>query len=315
MKKLFDKTGQTEEQWQEFRRSMKGIGGSDVAVILGLSPFKTAFSLWLEKTGQVKKPNLDNEYIEWGNLLEPVIRDKFRRETGFEVMECPFVLGHDQHDFMVANVDGFVRDDSQDGLGVLEIKTTSERHKKDWEDGIPEYYMCQVQHYLGVTEYNYAYVAVLIGGNHFKYFRVERDDFIIDRIIAAEMKFMEMVEKMIPPEIVPQDLEAVGELYPEDNDETVLMPPEYEELTERYWSLQEEIKCLEIELEAVKTRIKFFAGENKHIRGIRFKVSLPTITKKIFDQKRLAAEQPKLYEEYKTKESSYRGFTVKRIDE
>lgn len=315
MKKLFDKTGQTEEQWQEFRRNMKGIGGSDVAVILGLSPFKTPFSLWLEKTGQIKPKPLDNEYVEWGNLLEPIIRDKFRRETGFEVSECPYVLGHDNHDFMVANIDGIVIDNSGEGIGVLEIKTTSERHKKDWENGIPEYYMCQVQHYLGVTDYKYAYVAVLIGGSHFKYFRVERDDFIIDRIIAAEMQFMEMMEKNIAPEIMPQDSDSIAELYPEDNDETILMPPEYEELAEQYWNIQTTIKNLEHDLESVKNRIKLFAGENKHIRGVRLKVSLPTVTKILFDQKRFSQEMPETYERYKTKESSYRGFTIKMVDE
>lgn len=315
MKIIFDKTGQTEQEWQEFRQNMKGIGGSDVAIIMGLSPFKTAYSLWLEKTGKVKKANLDNEFIEWGNLLEPVIRDKFRRETGFSVTECHYVLQHDQFEFMLANIDGTVCDNNKGELGILEIKTTSERHKKDWESGPPDYYMLQIQHYLGVTDYSYAYVAVLIGGNHFKYFKIYRDDFIIDKIILAEMEFWKMVQEKITPEIHPQDSESIAALFPEDNDETVLMPPEYEELVEQYWNIQATIKSLEYDLEAVKNKIKLFAGENKYVRGLRYKVVLPTITKKLFDSKRFAAEHPDVYEQYKTKESSYRGFTVKRVDE
>src|SRR6476620_3868255 len=124
MKILLDKTGMTEADWQEYRRKQQGIGGSDVAVILGLSPYKSAFSLWLEKTGQVKAKPVQNEYVEWGNLLEPVIRDKFRRETGFEVYENPYVLQHDEHEFMVANIDGEVVDPAYNGeRGILEIKT------------------------------------------------------------------------------------------------------------------------------------------------------------------------------------------------
>lgn len=315
MKKIFDKTGQTEEQWQEFRQSMKGIGGSDVAIILGISPFKTAFALWLEKTGQVKPKQLTNKYMEWGNLLEPVIREKFRQETGFEVMECPYVLQHDQHEFMIANVDGFVIDDTRNGIGVLEIKTTDSRNRKDWEVGPPDYYMCQVQHYLGVTGYNYAYVACLCGGNDFFYYRIERDDYVIDQIISAEMDFWNKVQNLIPPEIEHHDTESISVLYPEDNDETVLMPPETEELVEQYWNIQATIKSLEHDLEAVKNQIKLSAKENSHIRGVRFKVSLPTIKKIIFDQKRFSQEMPEAYERYKTKESSYRAFTIKRLDE
>jgi putative phage-type endonuclease len=315
LKILFDKTGQTEADWQDFRSNMKGIGGSDCAIIMGLSPFKTAFSLWLEKTGQVKAKPIENEYVEWGNLLEPVIRDKFRRATGFEVYENNFVLQHDDFEWMLANIDGEVVDPDMKGeRGILEIKTTSERNKKDWEVGPPDYYMLQIQHYLGVTDYKYAYVAVLIGGHHFKYFKIDRNDYVIDQIISAEKEFWHMVENKIAPEITSLDSESLNEAYPEDDGETALMGPEIEEWVDRYWNTQKEIKSLESELELIKNRIKFEAKENKHIRGIKFRVSLPTITKKILDTKALASERPELYEYYKTKESSYRGFTVKEVD-
>jgi putative phage-type endonuclease len=316
MRILFDKTGQTPEEWQKFRKSMNGIGGSDCAVIMGLSPFKSPFSLWLEKTGQVKAKNLDNEYIEWGNLLEPVIRDKFRRETGFEVSENPFVLQHDEFDWMLANVDGELIDPAFGGeKGILEIKTTSERHKKEWDLGPPDYYMLQIQHYLGVTGYKYAYVAVLIGGHEFKYFKIDRDDYVIDRIIAAEKEFWDMVQNDLAPEIREVDSTALAEAYPEDDGETALLPPELEELAEKYWDTQKQIKLLEDSLETIKNKIKFQAKENKYLRGVHVKVAMPTISKVLFDQKRFSQEMPEIYEKYKTKQSSYRGFTVKMVDE
>ena len=185
----------TEEDWQAYREKQKGIGGSDVATIFGLNPYKTPFTLWLEKTGQIEPPVLNNEYIEWGNILEPVIREKFAKETGFEVEENHWVMLHDQHDFMVANVDGEVMDPQFAGKkGVLEIKTAGERMRDQWENGPPNHYMLQLQHYLAVLDYSYGYVAVLIGGNTFKYYLVERDDYVIDNIIQAEAEFMKMVE-------------------------------------------------------------------------------------------------------------------------
>ena len=315
MKILYDKTGMNEEQWQEYRQNQKGIGGSDVAVILNLSPYKSAFTLWLEKTGQIQAKPVQNEYVEWGNILEPVVRDKFRRETGFKVQENPYVMQHDQHEFMVANIDGECFDSEMQEWGILEIKTTSERNKGEWENGPPNHYHLQIQHYLAVMGYSYAYVAVLIGGHHFKYFKILRDDYVIDKIISAEMEFWQLVNKKIPPEIVSGDSEAIAEAFPLDNDETALMPPELEELAERYLDVQKEIKSLQDEQDWIKNRIKFEAKENKHLRGVRFKVSLPTITKTLFDSKKFAQIMPEMYEQYKTKESSYRGFTVKLVEE
>jgi len=315
MKILLDKTGMTEADWQEYRRNQQGIGGSDVAVILNLSPYKTAFALWLEKTGQTQAKPVQNEFVEWGNILEPVIREKFRRETGFEVKENPYVMQHDDFDFMVANIDGECFDPEIGEWGILEIKTTSERNKGEWADGPPNHYHLQIQHYLIVMNYSYAYVAVLIGGNHFKYFKIMRDDYVIDKIISAEMEFTQLVKEKIPPEITHADSEALAEAYPEDNDETALMPPELEELAERYIEAQKEVKALQDEIEWIKNKIKFEAKENKHLRGVRFKVSLPTITKILFDSKKFAQVMPETYVQYKTKESSYRGFTVKLVEE
>jgi putative phage-type endonuclease len=314
MRLLFDKTNQNESDWQEFRSNMKGIGGSDASIILGLNPFKSAFSLWLEKTGEIKPPDLSsNEFIEWGNLLEPIIRNKFRKETGFEVFENHFVLQHDEHDWMVANIDGEVIDPQFKGKkGVLEIKTTSERNKEDWKNGCPNHYMLQIQHYLAVTGYEYGYVAVLIGGNHFKYFLIHRDDYVIDQIISAELDFQEKVEKKIPPLISgnESDSNSLTEMFPQDNGEEDELSPEFEKLAFEYIKLQQEIKYLEGESNSLKNQIKLYAGESKKLIGEKLKISLPTVKKVIFDSKGFQTAYPDLYEQFKTKESIYRSMTI-----
>ena len=315
MKQILDKRGMTEQDWQEYRQSQKGIGGSDVATILGLNPYKTAFTLWLEKTGQIEPAAIENEYVEWGNILEPVIREKFARETGFEVKENPYVLQHDEHDFMIANIDGEVLDPEKGEWGVLEIKTANERMKKDWEEGPPHHYMLQIQHYLATMDYGYAYVACLIGGNHFKYFEIIRDDYIIDSIITAEMNFMKMVEENISPEISGHkaDSEWLAATFPDALDEESELEPDLEALAIRYTEIQKDIKELQVEADYIKNRIKLEAKEYKILRSESVKISMPTVNKVSFNTKEFEADHPDLYKQYKNKKTSYRNFTVTSI--
>lgn len=316
MKRILDKKNMTESDWQEYRKNQKGIGGSDASIILGLNPYKSAFSLWLEKTGQTKAPEIDNEYVEWGNLLEPVIRNQFRTITGFEVVENHFVLQHDEHEFMVANLDGEVVDPQFGGeRGVLEIKTTSERNKGDWEDGCPDHYMIQIQHYLAVTGYLYAYVACLIGGHSFKYFLIHRDDYVIDKIISAEMSFQECVQFNLSPEITGNESDSnyLATQFSMDNGEELELTSDQEKKALLYISIQEEIKALQEQAETIKNQLKLEAGETKIFKGQNVKISMPTIKKTSFDSKKFALDHPEVYKHFKTKESSYRSFLVKKI--
>lgn len=137
-----------------------GIGGSDVAAILGLSKWRTPLDVYNSKVGEVSDEE-DNASMEWGRRLGPVIRQAYSDKTG-RAVEC---LGHifrsGEHPFMIANVDGLCAD------RVLEIKTS--RSGADWgeegTDEIPEYYLTQVHHYMTVTRMELCDVAVLIGAS------------------------------------------------------------------------------------------------------------------------------------------------------
>jgi putative phage-type endonuclease len=313
VKRILDKRGMTEQDWQDYRRTQKGLGGSDCAIILGLSKWKSPFTLWLEKTEQIEPPEFNNEYVEWGNLLEPVIRDKFKKATGLKVFQNNFVLQHDEFDFMIANIDGEVIENGERGL--LEVKTTSERNKGEWEEGPPNHYHLQIQHYLAVLGYNFAYVACLIGGNHFVYFRIERDDYVIDKIISAEKEFWRMVQEKIPPEITGQtsDSNYLAESYPEAINEEMYLRADLEAYIQKYTDLQKEIKALQEEADYIKNRIKLEAKEYKILKGESFKITMPTVKKVSFDSKAFSADYPDLFEKYKIKESSYRSFIVSEI--
>src|SRR4051794_32384551 len=58
-----------------------GLGASECAAALGLSPFETALGLWARKTGRVPEPE-ESEAMELGLLLEPVVAELYCRRTG-----------------------------------------------------------------------------------------------------------------------------------------------------------------------------------------------------------------------------------------
>lgn len=187
---------QTREEWLDARRA--GIGGSDVAPILGLSRWKTPYEVYLDKRGELPSQE-DNEPMLWGRALEPVIRQQYAERTGRVVRLPETILVHPEHAFMLANVDG-VTDDRR----VLEVKTarTGEGWGEPGTDEIPEAYALQVQHYLAVTGFVVADVAVLIGGSDFRLYEVPADTDLQGMLIDAEAAFWRRVLDGVPPDPV-----------------------------------------------------------------------------------------------------------------
>jgi putative phage-type endonuclease len=321
MKKIIDKRKMTEQDWQTYRTKQTQrlvIGGSEVATVLGVQPnyAKAPFILWLEKTGQKEPEQPDNDFIKWGNILEPVVRKQFAIETGFKVYQNNFVLEHDEHPFMIANIDGEVQDPSQKGRGVLEIKTTSEWNNKEWEgEKVPIAYMAQIQHYLAVTGYQYAYIVVLIGGNKLRWWFIDRDEEIINSIIQAEIDFLDKVKNEIPPTIGGTEGESqyIAGLYPDSIEEEMSIPQQIEDLANEYNELDELVKASKKRMESIKNQIKLEGKEFKTLKGKQYQIYMPQINKTLFDQKRFSEEQPELHRKYKTKISSYRDFKIKAI--
>src|SRR5512139_912790 len=96
------------EEWLKERSN--GIGGSDAAPICGLSPWKSAYQVWLEKRGEADGPQQDNEPMFWGRTLEPVIRQRYADVTGRTVTVPNEILVHPKYDWMLASLDGIAGD-------------------------------------------------------------------------------------------------------------------------------------------------------------------------------------------------------------
>lgn len=214
------------KQWLDIRKS--GIGGSDAAAAVGLSPYQSMLELWLVKTRRdgnlpVDDPNDEASPMYWGSILEPIVAAHYTKRTGRKVRRVNAVLQHPDPDkaWMLANLDYQVV--AEESVQILECKTAGEYGSRLWRDGVPEYVQCQVQHQLAVTGKAAADVAVLLCGQELQIHRIERDEALIANLIDLERRFWEFVETDTPP---PADgsvssAQALQALYPRDNGETL----------------------------------------------------------------------------------------------
>lgn len=181
-------------QWHSQRD--KGIGGSDVSVIMGVNRWRSIGDMWREKTGRAKPEDLSHKpAIMLGNAMEPVLRDEYAyRHPDIKVVEPDYMLQDSEHPWRQASLDGVLT--FADGHHeVLEIKTVGQHAARSWEHGsVPQGYVLQVMHYMSVSGYERAQLIALIGNSKIIERTVERDDYLIGRIDEACDAFWECVE-------------------------------------------------------------------------------------------------------------------------
>ena len=152
---LVETAGLSEKEWLAYRR--KGIGGSDVAALLGISPWRTARDLYYDKLNIAAVEDNENNWValEMGHLLEPLVAKIFQHRTGYKIYQVKKMFQHPKYPWMLADVDYFV--ELPDGTtAILEIKTTNYNAKDHWwldgEETVPVYYETQGRHYMAVMD-------------------------------------------------------------------------------------------------------------------------------------------------------------------
>lgn len=178
----------------------KLIGGSDVAGILGISPWKTPLAVYLEKTAtEIKREDPKKASIfRRGKRLEPYVVDMLAEELGLSIVGRGNRYLDAELPFLAAEIDA----ETDDGRNV-EIKTVSPFKAFEWgeqqTDAIPVHYTAQAMHGLMVTGRAVCIFGVLIGGDDFRVYKVERDDETIAAIRQKEVAFWQQVQDLIPP--------------------------------------------------------------------------------------------------------------------
>jgi len=208
------------DDWLEVRNL--GIGSSDAAAAVGLCPYQSRLELWMHKTGRDHllpqiDPRDDSTPLYWGTLLEPIVAAHYTRRSGRRVRRVNAVLQHPQHDWMLANIDREVLGDPH--VQILECKTAGIQGARLWEEGVPEYVQLQVMHQLAVTGKAAADVAVLIGGQELRIYRIERDEALIRNLIALEQEFWGYVlrDEAPSPDGSESAETALRSLFPRDH--------------------------------------------------------------------------------------------------
>lgn len=251
---MISTSNMTHEEWLKDRRN--GLGGSDIATVLGLNKWKSPFQLWLEKTGQTELDYTESEPAYWGNVLEELVAKEFQERTGKKVRRRNQVFSHKDYPFLRANIDRDVIGEN----AILECKTANAYLAKEWEgDDIPLAYICQVQHYMNVLERDYAYIAVLIGGQKFVWKKIERDQELIDLMTQRLVEFWTVnIEKLVEPEIdgSKATTDFIKEYTHDIEENEVILSDEYDELIESKASIDSTIKNLQKESKKIENQLK-----------------------------------------------------------
>lgn len=189
---MFINLTQGTEEWLEWRKH--GIGASDAAAIMGISPWDTPLSLWERKTGRLpEKPQ--NRAMARGVVLEPEARAAWEAHTG--ELAAPMCVQHDTHDFIRASLDGL----TMEGNLILEIKCPgAEDHATALKGQVPGKYWPQLQHQLAcVPEAECLHYWSYRPGEASALVVVQRDTAYIQALIEREAAFWVCIQNDTPP--------------------------------------------------------------------------------------------------------------------
>ena len=257
------------------------IGGSDIAAVMGKSRWKTPLKLWLEKTQKLEPQITNPEAVEMGQRLEQFVADLFAVKTGKSVRRAPKAYQHPQYPYMVAHVDRLVTGTDE----LLECKTTSAFKKDEWEgEEIPQEYILQVMWYLGITGRKVGHIAVLIGGQTFKYKKIEFDQELFDIMVEAAKDFWGKIQTKTAPAVSADDDDTLKNLYGGEHTDIIidLFPTDetsavataaFEERVAYLQEVKAHIQELEKEKKELENGIKDVIKENLGIKTPKYLIT------------------------------------------
>lgn len=278
-------TSEREQAWLNHRTT--GVGGSDMSAILGISHYTTPLDIWLSKTGRNNPEKLDSWAIRKGNSLEKDLRQWFK-DTHPD-MECydgtNLSLTSRHYPHMLASLDGYLYDPATESFGVLECKTANSYRAQDWRDDdgnpcIPDYYACQVQHYLAVTGWDWGYVIADTSGVEPLIIRFERDDEDINVIVKAASEFWRFVESGQMPAL--SNADDVRKVYPESTEqlEDLSDDDDLYDLMKTYAAAQRQAKEAETKADSLKNQLIARIGPREGLSCGGYKATFKTVHRK-----------------------------------
>ena len=298
---------------QEWLRERKNyLGGTDLAAICGLSPYRTALDVYLDKTSDDIEENT-NSAMHWGTLLEDVVAKEYAEVTGQTIGIEPNTIYHPSIKFLAANIDRWVGNKKY----VLECKTAGFTKAKEWGDSgtdqIPESYLVQVAHYAAICDVPKVDIAVLIGGQDFRIYTYNRNKELEEKLIKIACNFWHNhIEKRIPPKCV--STRDTFNLFPQSNYQEIVAEDNIMEKWEELKVAREEESRIQTNIEKLKVEIQEFMQDYDVLRDINGNVIATwknTAPRSFFDLKRFKDEAKEMYLKYTNHAKQSRMFLIK----
>lgn len=240
--------------------------------------------------------------------FEDYVARRFMKATGKKVRRANAMYYDEKHPFMLADVDRMVVGEN----AGLECKTASPYVAYKWEDGkIPLSYQLQCYHYMSVCNADAWYIAVLIYGREFKYYKIERDDKIIQNLIQLEEHFWKnhvLARKMPDPDGSKLADSVIAECYPEAVGKSIPLTG-FDNKIQRREEVEALLDKLETEKRQIDQELKLYLGEAETAENEHFRVSWKKMVSNRINKKKLKEEKPEIYKAY-LKECKGRRFTV-----
>ena len=283
MKKLVATAGLDREEWLRYRK--RGLGGSDAGAVCGLNPYRTAMQVYDDKTTDATEET-DNEAMRQGRELEDYVARRFMEAAGKKVRRANFMYYDEENPFMLADVDRMIVGEN----AGLECKTASPYLADRWKNGeIPVSYQIQCYHYMSVCNADAWYIAVVIFGREFKYYRIERDEEVISDLRQIERNFWEShILKRILPEPDGSELadKVISGYFKKSMEETIPLRG-FDEKLGRRQELESLLDEMTTEKKQIEQELKLYLGEAEAAENANYRVSWKSVNSQRIDEKRL----------------------------
>lgn len=257
------------EGWHEARKS--GLGGSDIAAVLGLSKWASPMDVWYQKRGLVD-PLEESNAMRRGRLLEPAIAEWYAEETGLQVEDGEEMPVVGPKPFMLASPDRYVS--SQGRRFGLEIKTA--RSADGWGDslspGVPVYYATQAAWYMACTNIDrWDFAVLFLVNDEFRRYTLLRDKKTEKKLVKKCGDWWK--KHVVGGEPPPIDGSTAADKFLQDKfnnpgEEYRSADVEEEELIFNLHDLQTEIKSMKEKEALLKNTIKQRIGDNAGLHGV-----------------------------------------------
>lgn len=302
----------THDEWLALRRT--GIGGSDAGAIMGVSPYKGAFSVWADKMGKLP-PLEDNEAMRQGRDLEDYVARRFAEASGLRVRHEYSMLRSVEHPCMLADIDRRIIGER----AGLECKTSRDITMARYRNGdYPMEYYCQCLHYLAVTGWDCWYLAVLVYGTDLLIYKICRDEVLddIEALIKAEEAFWHshvVLDQPPAPDALDSTAAALGSVYPHEDGTTVCADQDADQALTDLAALKAQKRALDRQITERENQIKAAMGEAEVIAGTSVSATWRSSERTTISKTKLLKAYPNINMDAITDRNIQRRFAIKEV--